>query len=199
MACLERHLLVRCVTWKMRKLLLITGLLGALAALPGSTLRQLSLDDMILQSTMIVRGRVQQTNTMYRGSMIFSHYTVQVTESYKGPAGSQVAGPIDIGVPGGLLNGAVQRYAGAPALSPSQDYVLFLWTSKTGLTQVIGLSQGLFSVISSSGAPVMVVRAAASERMLDAAGQPVNDNDIRMPLTDLKSHIQSVLTGQATQ
>ena len=175
--------------------LLITALLGALGTLPGSTLRQLSLDDMILQSTTIVRGRVQPANTLNHGSMIFSHYTVQVTETYKGPA----AGQIEIGVPGGTVNGAVQRYAGAPALSPSQDYVLFLWTSKTGLTQIIGLSQGLFSLVSSSGAPVIVVRAAATERMLNAAGQPVNDNDIRMPLSDLKSHIQSVLAGQAAQ
>src|ERR1700730_17676893 len=112
--------------------LLITALLGALGTLPGSTLRQLSLDDMILQSTAIVRGRVQQANTLSHSSMIFSHYTVQVTGTYKGPA----AGQIDIGVPGGTLGGAVQRYAGTPTLSPSQDYVLFLWTSKTGLTQV---------------------------------------------------------------
>ena len=176
--------------------LLITALLGALSTLPGSTLRQLSLDDMIMQSTMIVRGNVQQTNTMLHGSMIFSHYIVQVKETHKGP----VANQIDIGVPGGILNGAVQRFAGAPALSASQDYVLFLWTSKTGLTQVIGLSQGLFSVISTAaGSPLLVVRAAASERMLNAAGQPVTDNDIQMPLSDLKAHIQSVLSGQGAQ
>ncbi len=179
----------------MRRLLLIAGMLGVLGTLPASTLRQLSLDDMILQSTMIVRGAVTPANTMYHGSMIFTHYTVQVTETYKGTA----AGPIEIGVPGGVLKGAVQRFAGAPSFSANQDYVLFLWTSKTGLTQVIGLSQGLFSIISTSGGPVTVVRAAATERMLNAAGEPVNDNDIQMPLTDLKTHIQAVLAGQAAQ
>src|SRR5258708_2655741 len=125
----------------MRRLLLIAGLLSVLGALPGSTLRQLSLDDMIRQSTIIVRGSVQPANTMYHGSMIFTHYTVQVTETYKGTA----AGPIEIGAPGGALKGAVQRYAGSPAFSRGQDYVLFLWTSKTGLTQVISLSHGFFS------------------------------------------------------
>jgi hypothetical protein len=174
----------------------IYGVLGMLAAsLAGSTLRQLSLDDMILQSTMIVRGTVQPSNAVFQGSMIFTHFTIQVTETYKGPALSQ----IDIGVPGGMVNGAIQRYAGAPALSTSQDYVLFLWTSKTGLTQVIGLSQGLFSVISIAGGPPMVVRAAAAERMLNSAGQPVTDSDIRMALSDLKTHIQSVLSGQGAQ
>ena len=175
--------------------LLITGLLVALGTLPGSTLRQLNLDDMIRQSTMIVRGTVQPANSVYHGSVIFSHYTVQVTETYKGSVSTQ----IDFGVPGGSLNGAIQRVAGAPNLSTGQDYVLFLWTSKTGLTQVIGLSQGLFSVISATGAAPIVVRAAAMERTLNATGQPVSDNDIRMPLSALKTEIASVLSGQSTE
>ena len=179
------------------RLRMTAGLLTLLASTlaSASTLRQLSLDDMIVQSTRIVRGKVQPGIAVQHGSMIFSHYTIQVSEVYKGTAASQV----DFGVPGGAMNGAVQRFAGAPALSTTQDYVFFLWTSKTGLTQVIGLSQGLFSVISIGGAAPMVVRAAATERMLNSAGQTVVDNDIRMPLADLKSHIQSVLAGQASQ
>lgn len=177
------------------KSLRIAGLLGMLlGVLNASTLRQLSLDDMILKSTLIVRGKVQQTNTLFHGSMIFTHYQVQVSETYKGTA----AGQLDIGVPGGLINGVGQRFAGAPALSSSQDYVLFLWTSKTGLTQVIGLSQGLFSVIPGASGP-LVVRAAATERMLNSSGEPVTDNDIRMPLSELKSRIQTVLAGQSAQ
>jgi hypothetical protein len=184
--------------------LLVTGLLGALATLPGSTLRQLSLDDMIRQSTMIVHGTVQPSNVMYHGSMIFSHYVIQITETYKSPASSQSTSnqlptQIDLGVPGGSLNGIIQRVAGAPILSVGQDYVLFLWTSKSGLTQVTGLSQGLFSVISSPSAPPMVVRAAAAQTMLSSTGQPVNSNDISMPLSALKTEIANVLSGQNTQ
>ena len=174
--------------------------IGALAAivaflLPASTLRQLTLDDLIRQSTVIVRGTVQPGAATLRGSMIFTHYTVQIEEIYKGPAATL----IDFGVPGGTLNGITQRYAGTPALIPGQDYVLFLWTSKTGLTQVIGLSQGLFSVILVEGSAPMVVRAAAAERMLNSVGQPVLDNDIRMPLSDLKTQIQNVLSGQGAR
>ena len=180
--------------------LFITGLVAALGTLPASTLRQLSLDDMIRQSTMIVRGTVQPANIMNHGSMIFSHYLIQVTETYKSPAAGQASSSqIDFGVPGGSLNGAIQRFSGAPILATGQDYVLFLWTSKTGLTQVIGLSQGLFSVISPPGVPPVVVRAAATERMLNSVGQPVNDNDIRMPLSALKTEIVNVLNGQSTQ
>ena len=52
--------------------------------------------------------------------------------------------------------------AGAPTLAAGQDYVLFLWTSKSGLTQVIGLSQGLFNVITNSQGQSIVSRGAAT-------------------------------------
>src|SRR5579864_9272023 len=144
------------------------ALFGALSvSLHGSTLRQLSLDDMIRQSTTIVRGKAQQTSTSFHGSMISTHYRIQVTEILKGTAASQ----IDIGVPGGGVGGVDQRYAGAPSLSSIQDYVLFLWTSKSGLTQVIGLSQGMFAVIANAAKQPVIVRAAATERMLNSTGQ----------------------------
>jgi hypothetical protein len=172
------------------------ALLSVLAApVPASTLRQLSLDDMIRQSTVIVRGTAQPTTAAFAGSLIFTHYRLQVTETLKGTAASQ----IDVVVPGGQVNGANQRYAGAPTLSPNQDYVLFLWTSKSGLTQVIGLSQGLFSVLTNSARQPLIVRASATERMVDASGQPVTDSDIQMLLSDLRSRIQTVLSAKVTK
>ena len=74
---------------------------------------------------------------------------------------------------------------------------MFLWTSKSGLTQVIGLSQGLFAVVPDSSGNSMVIRAASSEHMLNVAGQPVSDSDIQMTLTDLRNRIQMVLSGKA--
>ncbi len=53
-------------------------------------------------------------------------------------------------------------------LVPGQDYVFFLWTSKSGLTQVIGLSQGLFNVTTNAQGQVTVSRGAPSTTMLDS-------------------------------
>src|SRR5271170_3640330 len=120
--------------------LIISALVACCAPLPGSTLLHLSLNDMIGKSTTIVHGTVQPTYSAFRGTMIYTHYQVHVTATYKGsPVPS-----IDLAVPGGVVNQVQQAVAGAPMLTPGQDYVLFLWTSKTGLTQVIGLSQGVF-------------------------------------------------------
>ena len=171
-------------------------LAALLAPIQASTLLQLSLDDMIGKSTMIVRGKVQQqTYAGFQGHMIWTHYTVQVSETLKGSPVRQ----LDVVVPGGNSKGIQQTYSGAPTFSIDQGYVMFLWTSKSGLTQVIGLSQGLFAVVPDSAGNSMVIRAAASERMLNISGQPVSDSDIQMNLTDLRNRIQRVLSGKAGQ
>jgi len=162
-----------------------------LAFLQGSTLQQLSLDDMIRKSTIIVRGQIQPTYSAVRGSVIYTHYQVQVSEVLKGLATNQ----IDLAVPGGTSNGKTQIFSGIPSLLSGRDYVLFLWTSKSGLTQVIGLSQGLFGVTTNSAGQLMVQRAAATERMLNSSGQTVSDSDIQLPIGDLRTRIQSVLNG----
>ena len=175
----------------MQKVFMLGCLAAFLAPLPGSTLQQLSLDDMIRLSTVIVRGKTQQTVSTYRNSIIYTHYQVQVSETLKGTAANQ----LDIVVPGGAANQMQQIFAGAPTLAPGQDYVLFLWTSKSGLTQIIGLSQGLFVVTNNASGQLMVARAAATERMVNASGAQVNDSNLQMLLSDLRSQIQKTLGG----
>jgi hypothetical protein len=168
---------------------------ACLAPLPGSTLLQLSLDDMIQKSTTIVRGTVQPTSAAFRGAMIYTHYQVAVTKTYKGaPVPS-----IDLAVPGGVVNGVRQSFAGAPTLTAGQDYFLFLWTSKTGLTQLIGLSQGLFNVTSNASGQLMVTRGATSATMLNTSGQIMTDSNIQMTLAQMSSRIQAVLAGGSGQ
>jgi len=176
----------------MQKVLMLACCLAtALAPLPASTLQQLSLDDMIRLSTAIVHGKAQRTSSSYRNSIIYTNYQVQVTETLKGSAASQ----LDIVVPGGAANRLQQTFAGAPTLAPGQDYVLFLWTSKSGLTQIIGLSQGLFGVGTNPSGQLMVSRGASTEPMVNAAGQPVSDSAMQMLLSDLRIRIQKTLSA----
>jgi hypothetical protein len=179
----------------MRRLTILALVAACCAPLPGSTLLKLSLDDMIQKSTAIVHGTVQPSYSAFRGAMIYSHYQVQVTNTYKGAP----ARTWDVAVPGGAVNGVQQYFAGAPALTAGQDYLLFLWTSKTGLTQVIGLSQGLFTVSSNSLGQVTVSRGATSETMLNASGQIMTDSSIQMPLGQMISRIQAGLSGGPAQ
>ena len=176
----------------MQKLFIWAGMILASAlGLQASTLLQLSLNDMIQQSNVIVRGKAQRSYSERRGSVIFTHYRVQVASTFKGTPGLT----LDIAVMGGVVNGSRQIFAGAPELTEGQDYVFFLWTSKTGLTQIIGFSQGLFRATSNSSGQVILMRAAATEPMLNAAGQTVTDSDFQISMSGLQSRIQTVLSG----
>ena len=177
----------------MRKLCMCALAAAAtLSGLQAATLQQLSLDQMIQQSTLIVRGKARLSGGVLRGSIIYTHYQIQVSETLKGTPSAV----LDVAVLGGTSgNGMRQNFAGAPSLTNGQEYVLFLWTSKTGLTQVIGLSQGLFATTLNSAGQMMVVRAASTERMLNAGGQPVVDSDIQMAISDLRTRVQTVLSG----
>jgi hypothetical protein len=185
----------------MQKLILLTGAAACLVLLPdarlqASTLQRLSLNDMIQKSTMIVRGTIQPgPSSALRGSLIYTHYQLSVTTAFKGTPGKT----IDVAVPGGALNGIQQLVAGAPTFAPGQDCVIFLWTSKSGLTQVIGLSQGLFNVTTNAQGQVMVTRGAISAPMLDAGGQVVTPSSIQVSLGTLASQIQAALAGSPAQ
>ncbi len=158
----------------------------------ATTLQQLSLNDMIVKSTLVVRGTVQPSYSAAHGSVIYTHYTVHVSEQWKG---TTPVAQVDFAVPGGRVNGIQQTFAGAPSFSTGQEYVLFLWTSRSGLTQVIGLSQGLFVVSPGSGDP-MVNRPVIGQPMLDANGQPTSDPGMQMQLSVLRSRIQTALGGK---
>src|SRR3954451_6452973 len=105
--------------------------------LQSATLERLSLDDMIAKSTLIVRGTVAGASATASGPVIYTHYTVEVSERLKGRAGKTV----DIAVPGGTANGLRQTFAGAPTLTRGDDFVFFLYTGRDGRTTILGLTQ----------------------------------------------------------
>jgi hypothetical protein len=163
-------------------LLVLAGSVGA------TTLAQLSVEQMIEKSTAIVRARVSGSFTANRNGTIYTYYRLQVTENLKSntPATSEVA------VPGGAVGRVMQSVAGAPELKPGGEYVLFLWTSRSGLTQIIGLSQGAFDVRANAGG-IVLARPAAGEQMLDAAGHVVVDRGVTLGLSDLRARIHTLI------
>ncbi len=164
--------------------------LAALTILPSfaTTLQKLTLDQLITQSTAIVRVKVTGESQGLRGRDIYTYYQLQVLETLKGAPQASVA------VPGGVSGGLRQMVAGAPTLTAGSQYVVFLWTGKSGLTQVIGLSQGLFSVMTDSSGNSVLVRPAATGQMVDKAGHLITDQAVTISLSDLRSEIQT-LTG----
>ena len=159
----------------------------------AATLQQLTLDEMARKSTSIVRARVTGSSEALRGGDVFTFYKLATLETLKsGPAAREVA------VPGGVAGGMRQVVPGAPTLREGREYVLFLWTSRSGLTQLMGMSQGLFSVEHSAIGDGLASRAAAGEQMLDASGHAVRDAALSMPLRELKSRVTKALAVTVT-
>lgn len=169
--------------------------LACAAGIPAEAtiLQQLTLDAMVQKSTSIVRARVTSSSEVVRGADVFTIYKFEPLETLKsGPAAREVA------VPGGVAGGMRQVVEGAPILRAGREYVLFLWTGRSGLTQLMGMSQGLFNVERTAAGDRQASRAAASEQMLDSMGRRVKDDAVSMPLTELKAKVSKVLATSVT-
>ena len=180
----------------LRRFLFALSLTAGLGSLQAATLERLSLDDMIEKSAVIVRGRVTGSWAAYTGSAIFTHYRVQVAERWKGPADASV----EFMVPGGKVDRIRQVCEGAPELVEGKEYLLLLWTSRGGLTYIIGFSQGIFELSADGTGAPLAIRSASSERMLaPGTGQPVPSERIEMRLKDLGARITTNLSRGATK
>jgi hypothetical protein len=179
----------------LRKSFWLTGLMAfALNLAQSATLERLSLDEMIGKSTAIVRGRVTGASAALHGTMIFTYYSIQVTEQFKGASQSFVT----VAVPGGVANNRRQTFPGAPEFKSGDDLVFFLWTGKSGMTQIIGLTQGLFRLSANATGDAVATRPASAELMLDrSTGEPVRDQAVVMNLSDLRAHIASAVGAGA--
>jgi hypothetical protein len=158
------------------------------SAAPAVTLQQLSVDQMSQAATAIVRARVTGSSANFIGSTIYTHYQLQVSETWKGFT------PAEVAVQGGVAGGYRQSFPGVPQLSVGTEYVLFLWTSSaTGITHLVGLSQGLFSLAGQSDGSTLAVRPLIGELMLDASGHRVTDHAIQLNVAVLKTEVSHAL------
>ena len=157
-----------------------------------ATLERLSLDEMITRSTAIVRAKVTGSYAAYSGRLIYTHYTVQVSERLKGGS----LGSMDVAVPGGAVNGLRQTVDGAPEFQPGDEYVFFLWTGKSGLTQVMGLTQGLFAIPAGTSADPVATRTPGGDLMLArGSGTPVRGETLALKVSALRSRIAATLAA----
>src|SRR5689334_17355761 len=90
-----------------RHFMLALVLTFCMSPLQCATLERLSLDDMIVKSTSIVRGKVGQSRVVASGPVIYTYYTIQVSERFKGAQGTA----LEVAVPGGEINGLRQTFA----------------------------------------------------------------------------------------
>jgi len=160
-------------------------ILAGLVWLPArtTTLQHLTLEEMAVKSTDIVRGHVQRGKALWHGSQLFTHYLVFVSDRWKGTGGPVV----DLALQGGVADGLRQVWAGTPELQAGRDYVLFLQRTPSGLNLIIGLSQGLFEVDTKAG---QAVQASTNEAIVNRKGAEMAAAPLRMNVAELRRCVQ---------
>ena len=164
-------------------------LLASTTILSAVTLEKMAVEDMILKSTEIVRGTVVSSSPVKRGSIHYSQLTVRVSERFKGAENSHVV----VSIPGGTIDGRRQSFPGAPELRLGGEYIFFLWTGKSGVTQVVGLSQGVLDLRRDAQGNVTAARAAIDANLFDEGGRPAAAAAIEIPFDRLRLQIKQVL------
>ena len=158
-------------------------------ALSGATLQQLSFDDMVNQSTVIVRATIGPGSGRQHGALVYTHHRLTVLESWKGATGTS----IEVVVPGGQVGRLQQSVAGAPVLTAGSELVLFLWTARSGLTHVIGLSQGVFQLERNATGTLTLNRAPVTATLVAPNGRLVHDDGMAMPMSEFRTRVSSAL------
>jgi hypothetical protein len=81
-----------------------------------------------------------------------------------------------------------------------QEYLLFLWTSKSGAIYLTGWGQGVFSLSRNGAGELTASRTPASETMLDpATWLPVQDEGLQMRYADMTAQIAATLAAGSGQ
>jgi hypothetical protein len=164
--------------------ILIWVILAASAA--ATTLQKLSMDEMTAQATSIVRARVVDSWGAKSGSVIYTHYKIQVSERLKGAGDTS----IEILIPGGIAAGLQQTIPGAPKLMTGNEYVLFLWKGPSGANHVMGLSQGVFDLKTSPSGVLTLYRGPLDARVLDSRGQAADASRLEMSWSDFTAQMK---------
>jgi hypothetical protein len=159
----------------------------------ATTLLKMSMNDLILQSTAIVRAKITGSRTAAVGKDIFTYYQLQVSDTLKN--GGIL--PAEFAVPGGVYGNLRQIGIGSPVFTEGQEYVLFLWTNRSGMTQVIGLTQGMFNLTQDASGATVLNRPAIADQMLDKSGKAVTDQPVTMKWSELRSMIVKTLPKAA--
>lgn len=165
----------------------VAGILALTALLPAgaTTLRRLSVDDLVATSTAIVRATATPVSSFQRSGMIYTTYRLAVSETLKGSPFFTV----EVAVPGGDFRGLHQAVAGSPVFQPGIEYVVFYWTGPSGTNYIVGLCQGLFELHTDTSGEVVLQRRAMSSEVFGADGGQTPDHGLTLRWRDLRSKL----------
>ena len=179
--------------------LLFLFLALAPAAASGTTMIELSLEDLSRKADVIFIGRCVGRSVDFSedGRLIYTDYTFQVTRVVKGGAGSEVV----VRQPGGEIGDIGMRMVGAARFLPFEEALVFTGQGSGGVRGLIGLAQGKFRVITEDESGVKYAVRDVSELLLIRGGRQKTQTRVPTPvkLNELVEMIQAVIKKEDKQ
>jgi hypothetical protein len=157
----------------------LIGIVAATVAAGASVTTPAGFNEVVTESSLIVRGHVTATRTIVGSAgEIATVATVAVDRVLKGTASAFVS----VLVPGGDLGSTRVVMVGAPALRVNDAAVFCLGRGADGLWRPVGLASGIFRVRPDPATGRAVVNAPVTVSSA-SAGPVVRGNVSRRPLT----------------
>ena len=168
----------------------VSALVLLLVSVPAgaTTLESLSTERLSRESSGVIVGRLTGLTIDKSGPLAFTVHSIEVVESWKGDWGRSV----EVSLPGGPN----QRFSGVPAIRPGVEYVIFLWTSPSGRTQITGLAQGLFEIHDTDDGPRRAVRALNVETLVLPGSAPAEPPAANWPLDQLRRRVLRAMSAE---
>jgi len=139
---------------KVPVVLLMLFALTLLTTLPGeSAVVPLSVQELTLDSTVVIRGVVRDKDVHYsddaRGQLIVSDFDVSVLEVLKKGAATELPGRLLVEVEGGRIGNIAMRNNEAPLVQLGEEVVMFLkpHSHVQGAWLVYGCFQGKLTIL----------------------------------------------------
>jgi len=129
--------------------------LAAASLVQSGMVQKLSLDRLIGEADLIVRGRVDEIKSRRASDrrIMTTVVTITIERHFKGPKVSSVT----IEQPGGSLGDVTLGVPGLPEFTTGEDVILFLKRQRGGAFNIVGGNQGKFTAKTQPGSDNEVV------------------------------------------
>jgi hypothetical protein len=171
------------------------ALLSALCATAGqaTTLRQLSLAELVSVSNAVARVRCTSVQTLWKNGSIWTFTAFQVMDAIKGSLPAQIT----VRLPGGRVGHLTSTVAGTPTFRVGEEAVLFLEHSTAGEFTIAGWVEGTFRIWRDSRTSIeLVTQDSSAFAVFDPATRSFRAEGIRgMRFDEFRARLAALSAG----
>lgn len=173
---------------KFLKPILYLFLIAMTAPAWGTTVLQLTEEDLVSRADLVVQGRVLEVRSFWNKekTTIFSEARIQVEDAVVGKASPIVI----VRTVGGQVGDVRIELAGGPELKAGDRQLIFLKRQGDGALRILGGRQGQYRIRSNAQGIEMVIPLAEGGSNLTTVGEGGTSRPQSIPAAQLKTRIR---------